>query len=168
MSLPIWPSDLVTHHPTRDSWQYSPVSVTRRTDFDQGAARVRQRYSSGVKRVQENFRFTAFELEVFKAFFESTLHGGASWFLMPFWYGEGYFESECRFVDPYAIGALAPDFYQVSISIEIRRTFALSEAVIWFLQNYDEAFLFSFADRLQPTINDDLALPGYPYVTRDQ
>lgn len=154
----IWPP-LLNYLADKGSWSYKPVVDNSRTDFDQGPARVRKRFTSHLSEVDFAVIMTGSEFETFKNFVWFDLFGAANWFSMMIFTGKEYTEQVVRFRDaknPYETSDVGFDRVRVSIKLEIRGGAVSNDgAGSWFLSEYGEEFLFSFHDDLQKIVNVD-------------
>lgn len=154
----IWPSSL-NHLADQGSWSYKPVVDNARTDFDQGPARVRRRFTSHLSEVDFTVIMTGSEFEIFKTFVWVELLGAARWFSMVVFTGREYTEQAVRFRDaksPYDASDAGFNRVKASIKIEVRGGAVFYDSAgFWFLSEYGEEFLLSFHDDLQQIVNVD-------------
>jgi hypothetical protein len=81
MSFPIFPIEL-PQSPLNEPFSYAVGSALVRTQMDAGAAKVRRKLSRPVDLISATYLFTDAERDIFKAFVENTIQGGA----VPFQY----------------------------------------------------------------------------------
>lgn len=117
-----WPSDL-PQQALYMNYQETPPNLVIRQTMDVGPAKVRKRFTAGVRTFRLRFHFTADELVVFDEFFLSVIDGGATAFD---WVHPRTGESaSCRIIPPPtytpyggSAAALSPD-WQVDVQMEI-------------------------------------------------
>lgn len=120
MTLPVFPAG-ITAELRRSDWQMSPIPEVAATDFDQGPARRRRRFTALRYQMSGRLVMTAPEFALFKGFYFGTLQHGALKFTMTIWDGEACTIATVRFDrdQPYVASQFAPGRVQVSIKLEV-------------------------------------------------
>lgn len=121
--------------PQLNGWQMTMPSVTRRTEFDDGADRVRRTADFRPFRQRFDLDIRRADLGVLRRWFYEDADGGRLWFEMPAFIDDAYATVEARIVDdgngPFSL-RLVDDFdYRVTMEIEIRRLPRLPDAVYY-------------------------------------
>jgi hypothetical protein len=91
-----WPETLPS--PTLAGYQGESGMNVQRTDFDSGSARQRKRYGDCPDEQSLNFKFTAAEMAIFRAFWKDDINNGTDYFLMDVDIGNGIASHEVRFI----------------------------------------------------------------------
>lgn len=152
-----WPTNL-NGLPERGSWQYRPAPDNARTDFDQGPARVRRRFTTTLAELDFAVVMDYLEFEVFKAFVAYTLYSGTAWFSMSVFVGGEYSTRVVRLRDaknPYESSDDGYSRIKVSMKLEMRDGgLVLDEATALAIgyYGYDAALVIN--DGLQQLVND--------------
>lgn len=76
-----WPVTLPT--PLRSNYALRATDPTARSDMESGPARVRRRFTASPDQVSLSYRFTAAQMAIFRAFWESDFAHGAAWVNLP-------------------------------------------------------------------------------------
>lgn len=76
-----WPASLPT--PLRSNYALRATDPTARTDMESGSARVRRRFTAAPDHISLSYRFTAAQMAIFRAFWESDFAHGAAWVSLP-------------------------------------------------------------------------------------
>lgn len=113
-----WPNTLPG--PIKAGYAVDPDQAFSRTDFDQGPARQRQRFTAITERVSAVFRFKPSEMEEFREFWKTEIGLGSAWFVMELNIGSGIQEYEVRFVRPYLPRMLSGGNWELDTEIEVR------------------------------------------------
>jgi len=74
--MPTWPETL-PDHPLKDELSEEPPDVLLRTGMDAGPAKVRRRFTAGVRPFAVKLRLTADQAADLDEFYVTTLQGGA-------------------------------------------------------------------------------------------
>ena len=111
-----WPATL-PQNLLIDGFSKSPANLMIRSQMDAGPAKVRRRFTAGVKPIQGEIKLTEAQLDTFKTFFNDTLIGGTLRFdwIDP---DDGTTEVEMRFVEP-PVWTREGDLFVVEMSLEI-------------------------------------------------
>ena len=114
--MPVWPESL-PQVPLLGGYDETPPALTLRTDMDAGPAKVRRRFTAGVRQYGMAFLLTAAQLGTLDTFFMDDLEGGALSFDFPAPRGGGTIA--VRFVEPPAYTpAQSADTWRVAVQLE--------------------------------------------------
>lgn len=116
MTIPVWPSSLPQALQI-SGYSEEAASLTIASQPDTGPAKVRRRFTAGVRPVKGQITLTADQLQDFLDFFNTDLLGGS----LRFQWAEPtdpLTSAEMRFVEPPSWSADS-GFYQVMLSLEI-------------------------------------------------
>ncbi len=91
-----WPSTLPS--PNMSGYQGENGAKVLRPDFDSGPARQRLRFTNCPDDLTVNWKFSASQMAIFKAFFTNDINSGVDYFLITLNIGNGLLEYEARFV----------------------------------------------------------------------
>lgn len=153
-----WPDEL-NGLPERGSWQYRPSPDNARTDFDQGPARVRRRFTTMLAELDFAVVMDYTEFERFKGWVAYDLYGGVAWFSMSVFVGGEYVTRTVRFRDaknPYEGSDDGFGRTKVSMKLEIRDGgLTLDGGGAWAIGEYGFSGLDGVADSLQIAVNVD-------------
>lgn len=117
MTIPSWPASLPSALLVR-GYSESLPDVTLRTQMDAGPAKVRRRFTAGVRPVSGRQVMTAAQVAALRTFYETTLLGGS----LRFSWREpraGDATVEFRFTEPPQWSGMEPGLFDVSLSLEI-------------------------------------------------
>jgi hypothetical protein len=110
--------------PQFDSWQLQMPSLTRRTEFEDGADRVRRTASFKPTRQKLEIDIPRRDLAVLRRWYDEEIDGGRLWFTMPAFVDDDYQEVEARIVDdgsgPFVVRPSGDHDYRVAFEIELR------------------------------------------------
>lgn len=158
MATPNWPTGL-NHLANKGSWSFKPRTDSARTDFDQGPARMRRRYTRSFSGVEFSVAMTYLEFEMFKTFVDQDLFQGTKWFNMTVFRGSAYGTTQVRFKsaeEPYSVVERGFNLVDVSLNLETRdNTVVLSTGTVWLIGQWGEVYVEDFADQLQILVNTD-------------
>lgn len=164
MTLPAFPLSAILR---RTDWQMSPIPEVAATDFDQGPARRRRRFTSLRYQMSGRLVLTADEFGVFKGFYFGTLQHGALKFTMTIWDGEACTLATVRFDrdQPYIASQFAPGRVQVSLKLEVFDLPVFDAGTMSFLAGYtsDEAISWDAALHLWVNTTYPAAVDPYSY-----
>lgn len=168
MTLPAWPAAIAARMRRSSGggdWQLSPIVEIASTDFDQGPARRRRRFTAMRYQLAGRMVLTDAELRVFKGFFYGTLLQGAQKFTMPIWDGEGCITATVRFdaTEPYTATQFAPGRVQVTLKLEVFDLPVYDEASAAFIAEYSEADALAWSASLQTWVNVTYPAAVAPY-----
>ena len=76
MSNPVWPVSL-PQTPPWNGYSESPPDTVLRTQMDAGPAKTRQRFTAGVRPIQERIRMSWDQVATLDTFYVTTLSNGA-------------------------------------------------------------------------------------------
>lgn len=157
-----WPQEL-NYYAEMGSYNLNPTEPPLRTEFDNGPARVRRRFTKTVPKVNFTVKMTNMEFEVLKSFYFLTLNNGVEWFLIPVFMGDVYVAQFARFVEPYKMSDDGFQKCSVTFSLECRAFTTWDEATAWLVGQfgYEVTDLF-LCDKMQQIVNVDL-----PRITED-
>ena len=117
MSIPAWPATL-PQVIWAEGYGESPADVLLRTSMDAGPAKIRRRFTAGVRPVTGKLKVTTAELDIFLAFYATTLLSGSlrfSW-VEP---RDNTTPVEMRFAELPEISVIDPTMYEVGMKLEI-------------------------------------------------
>jgi hypothetical protein len=77
-----WPTTLPVE-PIPDSITETPPNLLKRTEMDAGPAKVRKRYTAGVRNFEVSYMFSPAEMAIWEDFFENNISDGALSFTYP-------------------------------------------------------------------------------------
>lgn len=77
-----WPATL-PQEPIPDSLKETPPNLLIRTEMDAGPAKVRKRFSAGVRLFEAEYMFTQTEMAIWEVFYENQIGNGALSFTFP-------------------------------------------------------------------------------------
>jgi hypothetical protein len=77
-----WPTSLPVE-PIPDSISETPPKLSVRTEMDAGPAKVRRRFSSGVRLFEVAYMFSPAEMDIWELFYEETIFDGTMSFSYP-------------------------------------------------------------------------------------
>ena len=80
--MAIWPITLPTE-PIIDSLRETPPNLLQRTEMDAGPAKVRRRFTAGVRKFEVAYMFSPDEMTIWENFYENTISDGALSFTYP-------------------------------------------------------------------------------------
>lgn len=80
--MPSWPSTL-PQTPLLRSYGETPPNLVLRTSMDAGPAKVRRRFTAGVRQFSFDFQLTGAQLEILDSFFMDDLAAGSTAFDFP-------------------------------------------------------------------------------------
>jgi len=117
MSVPAWPESLPQVLLVA-GYSQSPADVIIKSDMDAGPAKVRRRFTAGVKPVSGTMILSAAQLTTFQTFFMDTLLGGSlrfSWTTPP-----AHTDAcEMRFTAIPTWTKIGGSYYEISLSLEV-------------------------------------------------
>lgn len=113
-----WPGTLPV--PVLSGYGGSPAQAFVRTDMEAGPARQRQRFTATPEDLTVSWKFTPAQMEIFRVFWQDTIHRGADWFTMTLDTGDGLIAYDTRFTKPYKYQAAPGMNWVVSADIEVR------------------------------------------------
>lgn len=155
MTTPSWPAEL-NSYAQRGTWNLTPSEPLLRTDFEEGPARVRRRFTSRVSTAQFSIDMSSSDFEAFKSFFQHVLLDGAKWFTLSMYAGgDGYEVHTVRFTEPYAAKDLGFRRVLVSVKVETRDLAVVDELTGFILGEYGQSILTDVSDPLQVIVNSD-------------
>ncbi len=76
MSNPVWPLSL-PQRPLAQGFNERAPDTAIRTQMEAGAAKVRRRFTAGIRTMDMQLRLSADQVATLDAFHDSTLHGGS-------------------------------------------------------------------------------------------
>jgi len=162
MTTPTWPSNL-NNLAERGSWNKSPNEPVLRSEFDNGPARTRRRFTRQITNIAFTVQMTEEEHAAFEGFFQDDLRSGAGWFNMPVYLGRsGYETTRVRFTEPYQVRDAGFRHVKVSAKLEAIMVPLLSGGGAYFIAVYGEEALDDLNDALDPIVNE-----VYPAVMED-
>lgn len=107
--------------PLLDGYEVDPVESNARTDMESGAARVRRRTSAKNDKVTLTWAFSDEEFKQFRAWYDTDINGGASWFDMYLHTGSSSPNVQARFSGAFKASLITSRLHwKVSASLEIR------------------------------------------------
>jgi hypothetical protein len=127
-----WPSALPAA--IVSGYREQPSGAFSRSDMDNGYARQRRRFTSYPMRVVATWVFTAVEWELFSAWYDFGINGGATSFSMPVAAGQSFQTSAVRFADPetpWEAEALSGGGRKVSAVLELFQRPTISRMELW-------------------------------------
>lgn len=113
--MPTWPSTLPA--PKVGSYKENPPKLTLRTEMEQGPAKVRKRFTAGVRMLSFTLCLTKAEVEILDDFFVDDVASGA----LSFDYSHPRTAVACKAritKEPQYTG-VDPDYYEAQIELEI-------------------------------------------------
>jgi len=113
--MPTWPVSTLPK-PLAGSYQETPPVLALRTEMDAGPAKVRRRFTAGVRPVSFRLIMTKAQVAILEAFYLEDCSGGAIAFDWP--HPRTAAESSWRFVEPPTFAHLNGLYYSVSVSLE--------------------------------------------------
>ncbi len=125
MTLPAWPSKYLPR-PLADGYSLRPMSATIRTDMDNGAARMRRRFTRQMTAGTLRFHFRRLQFGLFDGFWRGTLNDGTAWFTIPLRNGISDDPWTVRGIAPYAAELISADVWRVTWDIEVEQIPQLS------------------------------------------
>lgn len=111
-----WP-DTLPAAPLAEGFRESAPHTAIRTEMDQGIAKVRQRATTGIRKMAMAFVLGRAQVAILDGFFTETVAGGS----LPF----GFFHPRtgesviCRFRQPPEYASLNGEFFRAAIELEI-------------------------------------------------
>lgn len=148
-----WPAAL-DYHVNKGTFRFTQSENQLRTDFEQGPARSRRRFTRQVATSEFSMSLSAPEFATFKRFFAEDLDYGVNWFNFPIWTGSDYTSHEVRMQEPYtASDDVALDYTRVSVRLEIRNLVLLSLLAACFVGLYGFENLSSWGNTLDTFVN---------------
>jgi len=162
MTTPVWPTTL-NYLAERSSLQFRQSEAQLRSEFDNGPARMRRRFTRQLASASFTIVFTSSEYEVFKTFYQEDLLSGTAWFDLPVYTGDTYQTNTVRFTEPPSMSDAGYRHVKISAKLELKRITVLDPAAAWVIGEYGVEFAFGgFADPLQVIVNTD-----WPSVAED-
>ena len=153
MTTPTWPSNL-NNLAERGSWNKSPNEPVLRSEFDNGPARARRRFTRQITTISFTVQMTEEEHEAFEGFFQDDLRSGAVWFNMSVYLGRrGYETTRVRFTEPYQVRDAGFRHVKILAKLEAIMTPLLSGGAAYFVATYGEADIDAINDELSPLVN---------------
>jgi len=154
----IWPEAL-NYVLDRGSFSIEEQDVAR-SDFDDGPALVRTRFTNTTTMYNGTITLTDSEFNLFRGFYKNALASGSRWFSIPLWEGTDYSVHKVRFKEPYQIRDEGWNQYTLGIKLEVRDYATYSIFASYLIGLYGVDFVINeMADPLQIIINID-----YPQV----
>ena len=103
-------------NPLVSGYSDTAPNLVIRTEMDQGPAKVRKRFTAGVRPMTVNFVLTEAQVAALDTFFETTIDGGAASFTME---NPRTDQTESfRFTSPPQYQAISYSHYNVTLSLE--------------------------------------------------
>lgn len=168
MTLPAWPAGIsarLRRSSGGNDWQLSPIVEVASTDFDQGPARRRRRFTAMRYQLAGRLVMTDAEFRLFKGFYFGTLQQGAFKFTMPIWDGEACTTATVRFdaSEPYTATQFAPGRVQVVVKVEVFDLPVYDEGSVAFVAEFTEDEAISWSASLQTWVNVTYPAAVAPY-----
>jgi len=117
MALIDWPTALVGKSPLYTGYGEEPQDQAVRSNMDQGAPKVRRRFSAGTTVMALVYSFSVAELAAFETFYETTLQAGV--FKFNFVHPRTGATKDARLEKPYSLAPMGVDRWKVSMSLRI-------------------------------------------------
>jgi hypothetical protein len=153
-----WPTS-INYLVERNAYTIDPHDDNARTDFEQGPARVRKRFTTSRALFTLVWKMSAFELLYFEAFYKYDLANGTRWFNIPIYSPDAYAIREARFNGKYTPSNDGSAFdWNVSAVLELRELPTLTQDEYLYLNAFGGNL--SIEDRLDPLVNI-----AYPHAT---
>ena len=80
--MPTWPATLPSE-PVPETIRETPPDLLARTEMDAGPAKVRRRFTAGVRTFEVGYVFSPDEMDIWEAFYENDIDSGAESFTYP-------------------------------------------------------------------------------------
>jgi hypothetical protein len=103
-------------NPLIKGFRDTPPNLTIRTSMDQGPAKVRKRFTAGVRQVSVSFILTETQVATLETFFVTTTNGGADVFTMENPRTDA--TEDFRFKSPPTYSQLSYNAYNVTLELE--------------------------------------------------
>lgn len=114
----VWPSSVLPAKPLRvGSISETTPNIVVRTQMDAGPAKVRRRFTAGVRPFKLGLNLNSTELDFFDTFFVTTLQGGALSFNWT--HPRSSSTGEFRFVGQPVYSPLGSTLYHVEFDVEL-------------------------------------------------
>jgi len=111
-----WPTELP--QPSIDFGNKVEPSVLR-TPMDSGRFRQRQRFTRANRTIGVQWLLDDTEYALVEGVFQHTLHGGADWFTLPLYLGDGQADQTVRFVGGLSATYVAHMHWRVTATLEV-------------------------------------------------
>jgi hypothetical protein len=116
---PTWPATLPA--PLVSGYGIQPNDQTIRTDMESGSPRVRRRTAARLDEYALSVSLSDAQMAIFRAWWDDDAAGGAAWFTMSLWAGDGGADSvEARFKGPWRADMIGNHRWLVSGTVEVR------------------------------------------------
>lgn len=110
--------------PQFSSFELSPPSLVRRSEFDDGEDRIRRTAHMRPYRCRFEIDVLRADMAVLRRWWLEDIDAGRLWFIMPAFVDDAYRDVEARIIDagegPWRQRLFGDDWYRVSIEMEIR------------------------------------------------
>ncbi len=113
--MPTWPATLPGF--MKDGWTEEAPKTALRTEMDAGPAKVRRRFSAGVRPFSGQLKVTGVQLAALDDFYLDDCQGGAVAFDFP--HPRTGLTVSARFAEPPKYQALGGLFYSAAVKLEI-------------------------------------------------
>jgi len=113
--MPTWPSSL-PQSPLVSGFAETPPMTSLRTEMDQGPAKVRQRTTAGIRKLQMSFNMTKAQIATLDTFYNTTISGGALKF--DFTHPRTASTVSVRIVNPPSYAPINGEYYSVGLELE--------------------------------------------------
>lgn len=114
-----WPATLPA--PLVAGYGVRPNDQTIRTDMESGSPRVRRRTAARLDEYPLSVNLSDAQMAIFRAWWDDDASGGAAWFTISLWTGDGGADSvEARFKGPWQANMVGNHGWLVSGTVEVR------------------------------------------------
>jgi hypothetical protein len=114
----LWPSSRLPR-PLADGYGLTAMPSTLRTEMDNGAARMRRRFTRQMTVASLAFNMRREQFGLFDGFWRGTLSDGTAWFVMPLRNGISDDPWTVRGIAPPEASLISPDVWRVSWKVEV-------------------------------------------------
>jgi len=111
-----WPVSLPSY-PLVNGFSESIPETTVRTEMDQGPAKIRQRTTASIRKMQMSFLLNKTQTQALDTFYITTLNGGSTSFT--FTHPRTDASISCRFTQPPEYTSTNGDYFNAGIELEI-------------------------------------------------